>query len=48
MLELELLLPDGRVVSATADHEYSDLFHGFPNSYGTLGYAFKPRPVRCR
>jgi FAD/FMN-containing dehydrogenase len=50
LLELEILLPGGRVVQATADNEYSDLFHGFPNSYGTLGYALKLKalavPVR--
>ncbi len=39
--ELEILLPDGRVVFAAPDNEYSDLFYGFPNSYGTLGYALK-------
>ena len=39
--ELEILLPDGRVVVATKTNEYSDLFFGFPNSYGTLGYALK-------
>ena len=37
--EMELLTGDGRVVTATKDAEHSDLFHGFPNSYGTLGYA---------
>jgi FAD/FMN-containing dehydrogenase len=39
--ELEILLPDGRVVLATPDNEHCDLFYGFPNSYGTLGYALK-------
>ncbi len=39
--ELEILLPDGRVVVATPLNEYSDLFFGFPNSYGTLGYVLK-------
>src|SRR6476660_7990411 len=39
--ELEILLPDGRVVVATKANEYSDLFFGFPNSYGTLGYVLK-------
>jgi len=38
---LEILLPDGRIVEATPDNEYRDLFYGFPNSYGTLGYALK-------
>jgi FAD/FMN-containing dehydrogenase len=37
--EMEILTGDGRVLRATADNEYADLFHGFPNSYGTLGYA---------
>ncbi|MEW6132856.1 MAG: FAD-binding oxidoreductase [Pseudomonadota bacterium] len=39
--ELEILLPDGRIVTAAPDNEHSDLFYGFPNSYGTLGYALK-------
>jgi FAD/FMN-containing dehydrogenase len=39
VLELEILTGDGRVVTATADNEHADLFAGFPNSYGTLGYA---------
>jgi FAD/FMN-containing dehydrogenase len=37
--EMEILTGDGRVVTATADNEYSDLFYAFPNSYGTLGYS---------
>lgn len=37
--EMEILLADGRTVSCTPHNEHSDLFHGFPNSYGTLGYA---------
>ena len=37
--EMEILTGDGRVVRATADNEHADLFRGFPNSYGTLGYA---------
>src|SRR5687768_16858151 len=41
MLELEVLLGDGRVVTAAADNEHADLFCGFPNSYGTLGYALR-------
>lgn len=39
--EMEILLADGRVVLCTSDNENSDLFYGFPNSYGTLGYALK-------
>ena len=41
MLELEVLLGDGSVVTCTPDNEYADLFFGFPNSYGTLGYALR-------
>ncbi|AHI00308.1 FAD-binding oxidoreductase [Kutzneria viridogrisea] len=41
--ELEVLTGDGRVVVATADNEHRELFHGFPNSYGTLGYALRLR-----
>ena len=37
--EMEILTGDGRVIRATADNEYSDLFRGFPNSFGTLGYT---------
>ena len=40
-LELEVLLGDGSLVLATPDNEHADLFHGFPNSYGTLGYALR-------
>ncbi|UUV36457.1 FAD-binding oxidoreductase [Amycolatopsis roodepoortensis] len=41
VLEMELLTGDGRIVVARPDNEHSDLFHGFPNSYGTLGYALR-------
>jgi FAD/FMN-containing dehydrogenase len=40
-LELEVLLGDGSLVLATPDNEHADLYHGFPNSYGTLGYALR-------
>jgi FAD/FMN-containing dehydrogenase len=36
---LEVLTGDGRIVRCTADNEHRDLYFGFPNSYGTLGYA---------
>ncbi len=39
LLALEVLTGDGRIVTCTADNEHRDLFLGFPNSYGTLGYA---------
>jgi FAD/FMN-containing dehydrogenase len=50
VLEMDVLTGDGRVVTATADGEHRALFSGFPNSYGTLGYALRLRielePVR--
>jgi FAD/FMN-containing dehydrogenase len=36
---LEVLTGDGRILRCTPDNEHRDLFFGFPNSYGTLGYA---------
>jgi len=41
LLALEVLLADGSIVNATPDNKHRDLFYGFPNSYGTLGYALK-------
>jgi FAD/FMN-containing dehydrogenase len=38
---LEVLAGDGRVLTCTPANEHRDLFFGFPNSYGTLGYALK-------
>jgi FAD/FMN-containing dehydrogenase len=39
VIELEVLTGGGEVITARADNEHHDLFDGFPNSYGTLGYA---------
>jgi FAD/FMN-containing dehydrogenase len=39
--EMDILTGDGRVVTARADNEHRALFHGFPNSYGTLGYLLR-------
>jgi FAD/FMN-containing dehydrogenase len=36
---LEVLTGDGRILTCTPENEHCDLFFGFPNSYGTLGYA---------
>jgi FAD/FMN-containing dehydrogenase len=38
---MDILTGDGSIVTCTANNEHRDLFHGFPNSYGTLGYALK-------
>jgi FAD/FMN-containing dehydrogenase len=39
VLAMDILTGDGRVVTATPSNEHAGLFRGFPNSYGTLGYA---------
>ncbi len=41
LLEIEVLTGTGEVIVASPDNDYSDLFFGFPNSYGTLGYALR-------
>jgi FAD/FMN-containing dehydrogenase len=41
MIELDVLTGAGEVVTARRDNEHRDLFFGFPNSYGTLGYALR-------
>jgi FAD/FMN-containing dehydrogenase len=50
LLEADVLLADGTVVTARPDNEHRALFLGLPNSYGTLGYALRLRlatvPVR--
>jgi FAD/FMN-containing dehydrogenase len=50
VLDLDVLTGDGRVITVTPDGPHADLFSGFPNSYGTLGYALRLRielePVR--
>ena len=50
VLELDVLTGQGEVVTCTPDNAHRDLFHGFPNSYGTLGYALRVKartlPVR--
>jgi FAD/FMN-containing dehydrogenase len=39
----DVLTGDGRVVHCRPDNEHRELFFGFPNSYGTLGYALSVR-----
>ena len=39
--EMDILTADGDVVTVTPDNEHAELFRGFPNSYGTLGYALR-------
>ncbi|MCW2585231.1 MAG: linked oxidase domain protein [Frankiales bacterium] len=42
VLEMDILTGDGRIVTCSRT-ENADLFYGFPNSYGTLGYALRLR-----
>jgi FAD/FMN-containing dehydrogenase len=43
VVELDVLTGDGQVVTARPDGADRDLYFGFPNSYGTLGYALRAR-----
>jgi FAD/FMN-containing dehydrogenase len=43
VLEMDVLTGDGRVLVVRPDNEHRELFFGFPNSYGTLGYALRLR-----
>lgn len=43
LLEIDILTASQEIVNCTPDNEHSDLFYGFPNSYGTLGYALRLR-----
>jgi FAD/FMN-containing dehydrogenase len=43
VLEMDILTGSGEIVTARREGEHADLFHGFPNSYGTLGYATRLR-----
>ncbi|MET8872510.1 FAD-binding oxidoreductase [Nocardia sp. NPDC004604] len=41
VLEMDVLTGAGEIITATPDGEHADLFRGFPNSYGTLGYSVR-------
>ena len=41
VLGMDVLTGDGQVVHADPHGEHADLFFGFPNSYGSLGYALR-------
>lgn len=43
VIDFDVLTGDGRVVTVTPDGPHAELFTGFPNSYGTLGYALRLR-----
>jgi len=50
VLEFDVLTATGEIVTCTPNNEHQDLFRGFANSYGTLGYALRVKartlPVR--
>jgi FAD/FMN-containing dehydrogenase len=39
--EFDVLLGDGEIVTCRPDNEHADLYFGFPNTFGTLGYAVR-------
>jgi FAD/FMN-containing dehydrogenase len=41
VLEMDILTGDARVLTVRPDNEHRDLFYGFTNSFGTLGYALR-------
>ncbi|MEE2030837.1 FAD-binding oxidoreductase [Rhodococcus chondri] len=43
VLEMDILTGSGEIVTVTPHGEHADLFRGFPNSYGSLGYATRLR-----
>ena len=43
VLEMDVFTGAGEVVTCAPEGEHSDLFHTFPNSYGSLGYATRLR-----
>jgi FAD/FMN-containing dehydrogenase len=43
VLEMDVLTGDGEVLRVSPEGPHADLFAGFPNSYGTLGYALRLR-----
>jgi FAD/FMN-containing dehydrogenase len=43
VLEMDVLTASGEVLCCRPDNEHAELFYGFANSYGTLGYALRLR-----
>ncbi|MCP2292963.1 FAD-binding oxidoreductase [Nocardia amikacinitolerans] len=41
VLEMDVLTGAGELITARPEGEHADLFRGFPNSYGTLGYTVR-------
>ena len=43
VLEFDMLMPDGQIITCTPHNEHANLFFAFPNLYATLGYATRVR-----
>src|SRR4051794_38204802 len=43
VLEMDVLTGTGEIVTTRPDNDHQELFYGFPNSYGSLGYALRLR-----
>ena len=43
VIELDIMTGSGEVVTVSPEGEHRDLYYGFPNSYGTFGYALRVR-----
>ena len=43
VIEMDILTGAGDVITVTPSNDHRDLFYGFPNSYGSLGYALRLR-----
>lgn len=41
--EMDVMLGDGSIVTATPDNEHAELFAAMPNSFGSLGYSTRLR-----
>lgn len=39
VIEMDILTGDGKIITAKPTGPHKDLYFGFPNSYGSLGYA---------
>ncbi len=48
VLEMDVLLASGEVVTAKPSNKYRDLFYAVPNSYGTLGYVLRAKATLRR
>lgn len=43
LIEADVLLPDGKIITVDGNNRYKDLFYALPNSYGSLGYILRAK-----